>query len=140
MCSVMASLPVRRKSCLLRIRENCPFRKLRRQTQDMSAAASSVIGLYRNNISPPTGRQPISTVYSESLPPLPKCHSAHAADQLQPDVHMEADPPTAGHHQNHQNLQNLQNLQNHQNLQNRAEDSMELDGIIDPETGESAQG
>ncbi|CAK6979513.1 hypothetical protein E3U43_020454 [Scomber scombrus] len=129
----MESLPVRRKSCLLRIRENCPFRKLRKQTYDVSAAASSAIGSYWNHINHPTNLQPISTVYSEPLPPLPRCQSDCSANQSKPDVHME-EPPAAG------NLQHLQNQQNQQNQQNRAdEDCMELDNAIDPETGERAQ-
>lgn len=114
----MESLPVRRKSCLLRIRENCPFRKLRRQTYDVSAANSSPIGSYCNNIGPPTSNQPISTVYSQPLPPPSRC----SPDQSEAvaDVHMEEE--------------------NQQNPESRAEDCMDLDDDVDPETGERAQG
>lgn len=73
----MESVPVRRKSCLLRLRDNWPFRKLRRQTYD---------------------------------------------------VHMDEDPPAA------------ENQQNQENPESRAEDCMDLDDDVDPETGERAQG
>ncbi|TMS01625.1 hypothetical protein E3U43_020454 [Larimichthys crocea] len=123
----MESLPVRRKSCLLRIRENCPFRKLRRKTYDVSAATSSPIGSYWNTTGPPTIEQPIRTVYSEPLPSLARCQSVCSPNQseLVADVHMEEEPDSQ---------------QNQQNQQNRAEDCMDLDNDVDPETGERAQG
>ncbi|KAM8735022.1 uncharacterized protein AB9X84_023642 isoform 1-T2 [Acanthopagrus schlegelii] len=128
----MESLPVRRKSCLLRLRENCPFRKLRRQTYDVSAATSSPIGSYWDNIDLPTSNQPTSTVYPEPLPPLSSCQRVCSPNQSEAaaDVCMEEDPPAAENQQNPQNQQ----------LENRAEDSMDLDDDVDPETGERAQG
>ncbi|KAM9353232.1 uncharacterized protein ABDE67_005602 [Symphorus nematophorus] len=113
----MASLPVRRTSCLLRLRDNCPFRKLRRRTYDVSAAASSPIGPYWNN----TGNHPIN---SEPLPPVCCPDQSEAAA----DIPIEEDPPAA------------ENQQNQQNPENRADDWMDLDADVDPETGERAQG
>ncbi|KAL7394273.1 hypothetical protein ABVT39_023385 [Epinephelus coioides] len=129
----MESLPVRRKSCLLRLRENCPFRKLRRKTYDVSTASSSPIGSYWNNIDPPTSNQPISTVYSQPLPPPYRC----SPDQPEAaaDVHMEDE-----NQQNQQNQQHQQNHQDQQNPENIVEDFMDLDDGVDPETGERAQG
>ncbi|XP_076594219.1 uncharacterized protein LOC143325176 [Chaetodon auriga] len=125
----MENLPVRRKSCLLRIRENCPFRKLRRQTYDVSAATSSLIGSYWNNIGPATTNQPMSTVYSEPSPPLFRYQSVCSPNQSEvaADVQME-DLPAA------------ENQNDQQNPENRAEDCMDLDDDVDPETGERAQG
>ncbi|GAA6232442.1 involucrin-like [Lates japonicus] len=128
----MESVPVRRKSCLLRLRENCPFRKLRRQTYALSATASAPIGSYWNNVGLPTSNRPISTVCSQPLPPLSGVSPSDQSEAAT-DVHMEEDPPAAGN-------QNLQNLQNQQNPENRAEDFMELNDNVDPETGERAQG
>ncbi|XP_023127410.1 uncharacterized protein LOC111569491 [Amphiprion ocellaris] len=117
----MESLPVRRRSCLLRLRENCPFRNLRRRTYDVSAAASSQTGPNWNNIRLPATNQPISTIYSP--------------DESEASVDMEESPPPVENQQNQQ--QNQQNQQH--NPDNRDEDCMELDDV-DPETGERAQG
>ncbi|XP_076742920.1 uncharacterized protein LOC143419557 isoform X2 [Maylandia zebra] len=82
----MESVPVRRRSCLLRFRERCPFRKLCRRTYDA-------------------------------------------------DTHMEEDLCAAENHQNHQSHQNQQ-----QDAEGKADNHMELDDDVDPETGERAQG
>lgn len=123
-------LPVRRKSCLLRLRENCPFRKLRKQTYDVSSATPPPIGSCWNNIGP-TNHQAMNTVYSEPLPPVSRCKSVSSPDRPEAvDVHMEEDPPAA---------ENPHGPQNPENPENRAEDCMDLDDDVDPETGERAQ-
>ncbi|KAK9514467.1 hypothetical protein VZT92_027932 [Zoarces viviparus] len=111
---------VSRKSCLLRLRETCPFRRLRRQTYDVSSAKPSPIGLYWNNKEgPPTGDQPMSTVYTEPLPPPSRCHSVRS------------------HHQSEAAAGVV--MENQQNPEDTADDFMDLDDDIDPETGERAQ-
>ncbi|KAM9309590.1 uncharacterized protein KZ484_025597 isoform 2-T2 [Pholidichthys leucotaenia] len=119
----MASAPVRRKTCLLRLKENCPIRKLCRRTYDISAGAKpSSSGPDWNPPNPTDGsNQPISTISSEPLPHSSRC----SLNQSQADAHMEEEPPTA---------------ESHQNPENQAEDRMELDNDVDPETGERAQG
>ncbi|XP_078143356.1 uncharacterized protein LOC144541935 [Centroberyx gerrardi] len=126
----METLPVRRKaSCLLRIRENCPFRRLRRNKYDVSAA-SSAIGPYWSDLSPSANNQPVSTVYSEPLPPLPTYQNVYIPHQSQVAIviHMDLDSAAA-------DRSNLPNPQHR-----HTEDSMELDSGVDPETGERAQG
>ncbi|TDG95874.1 hypothetical protein EPR50_G00244380 [Perca flavescens] len=147
--------PVSRTSCLLRLRENCPIRKLLRRTYDVSAANSSPIGSYWNNVAPPTCSQPI-TERSQPLPHPSCCQRVSSPDQSEAaaDVPMEEETQQNQNQQNqtqqNQETQQNQTQQNQETQQNqnqtqgnpedRAEDCMDLDEEVDPETGEKAQG
>ncbi|KAM4600323.1 uncharacterized protein ACJ7VT_020266 [Polymixia lowei] len=135
----MATITARRKhnTCLLRIREHCPFRKLRRNRYDVSAA-SSVWGDLRETSIPPANNQPISTIYSEP-PPVPTYQNIYIPHQSQGAVAVQMDLDSAPC------SSMLSNLQPGTQQQHRAptaprEASMELDSEVDPETGERAQG
>ncbi|XP_076742918.1 uncharacterized protein LOC143419557 isoform X1 [Maylandia zebra] len=127
----MESVPVRRRSCLLRFRERCPFRKLCRRTYDISAADSSPIDLPWNDVRFSSTKQPMLQMF----PHLARCQSFSPPDQSDADTHMEEDLCAAENHQNHQSHQNQQ-----QDAEGKADNHMELDDDVDPETGERAQG
>ncbi|KAF1388598.1 hypothetical protein PFLUV_G00091960 [Perca fluviatilis] len=144
--------PVSRTSCLLRLRENCPIRKLLRRTYDVSAANSSPIGSYWNNVAPPTSSQPI-TERSQPLPHPSCCQRVSSPDQSEAaaDVPMEEETQQNHNHtqqnqtqgnqnQTQQNQNQTHGNQNQANPEDRMEDCMDLDEDVDPETGEKAQG
>ncbi|XP_078101677.1 uncharacterized protein LOC144514423 isoform X2 [Sander vitreus] len=105
--------PVRRKSCLLRLRGNCPFRKLLRRTYDVSAANSSPIGSYWNSVAPPTGSQPI-TQRSQPLPHPCCCQRVSSPDQSEAaaDVPMEEETQQNQNQTQHNQTQHNQTQQN----------------------------
>ncbi|XP_031167189.1 TPR-containing protein DDB_G0280363-like isoform X1 [Sander lucioperca] len=107
--------PVRRKSCL-RLRGNCPIRKLLRRTYDVSAANSSPIGSYWNYVAPPTGSQPI-TERSQPLPHPCCCQRVSSSDQSEAaaDVPMEETQQNQTHNQTQQTQQNQTHNQTQQN-------------------------
>ncbi|XP_036827821.1 uncharacterized protein LOC118946878 [Oncorhynchus mykiss] len=155
----MAAAPARRKhgACLLRIKENCPLRKFRKnRCYDVTATSSAGGGVCWGDFSKhpisasKTG--PINTIYVEPLPP--SYQSIHRPHQSQDPIAVDMEvvrpqapitgvmslPPSSVLAPGPL-VPNLQPAYQHRRLPSAAssEASMELDSGVDPETGERAQ-
>ncbi|XP_031167190.1 TPR-containing protein DDB_G0280363-like isoform X2 [Sander lucioperca] len=111
--------PVRRKSCL-RLRGNCPIRKLLRRTYDVPMEETQ-----QNQ----THNQTQQTQQNQT-------HNQTQQNQTHNQTHNQ----TQGN-QTQQTQQNqTQQTQTQGNPEARAVDFMDLDDDVDPETGEKSQG
>lgn len=145
----MTSSPERRKhgACLLRIRESCPFRKLKKNKCGVSSISEAVAR--RWGCSPAT--VPLLANPAEGYPQAqcvqPYFHLHHQQHQDHSAMDAEAAPSIAGtaFSSSHRpytgpvpSATNLISL--HQSSLSACDNSMELDNCVDPETGERAQG
>ncbi|KTG36129.1 hypothetical protein cypCar_00002533 [Cyprinus carpio] len=133
-------------ACLFRVRENCPFRKLRRNVRkDSRSALVPTGGQWRTLESPPQagasgsdcGINRAVSVETFSRPPQSDSHLQEEFSAMDTDM----DPPTGSGYTisdvpGHSNL----TLINQQCRLSSSDTIMDLDSGVDPETGERAQG
>ncbi|KAJ7985473.1 hypothetical protein DPEC_G00352390 [Dallia pectoralis] len=151
----MATAPARRKhgACLLRIRENCPFRKLRKNRgYDLTPSTSACDGAcWRDfsELSTSTNR-PISTFVDPPTPSYQSVLPSQSQDPMAMDTEVIRLPSPAmdvtsltasGLLPPGPPVPNLQAAGQHRDVPTAppSELRMELDSGVDPETGERAQ-
>lgn len=131
-------------ACLFRVRENCPFRKLRRNVCNESRSTLVPTGgQWRALETPPRagasgsdcGINTAVSVETFSRPPQSDSHLQEEFSAMDTDM----DPPTGSGHPV-SDAPGRSNLSLQQCRLSSCDTVMDLDSGVDPETGERAQG
>ncbi|KAK9961041.1 hypothetical protein ABG768_008859 [Culter alburnus] len=130
-------------ACLFRVRENCPFRRLRRNMcNDSRSTLVPTAGQWRTCETPPQAGPSVSDsnravdVETFSRPPQ---SASHLQELSAMDTDM--DPPTGSSYTVSDDPEPSNfSLINHQCRLSSNNTIMDLDSGVDPETGERAQG
>ncbi|KAL7874227.1 hypothetical protein SRHO_G00051970 [Serrasalmus rhombeus] len=141
----MSSSTGRRKhsACMLRIRESCPLRKLRKNKCSVSSSSEAAGRRWGNS------KASVSAVAKcETFPQTLSAQAFFHQQQQGEHTDMEAeaapciaDPSFSSLSASAYSAPSASNLMKlHQNSLSTSDPSMELDNGVDPETGERAQG
>ncbi|KAF4103090.1 hypothetical protein G5714_015973 [Onychostoma macrolepis] len=131
-------------ACLFRVRESCPFRKLRRNVcNDSRSTLVPTGGQLRALETPPRAGSSgsdcgINTAVSVETFSRPPQSDSHLQEEFS-DMDTDMDPPTGSGHAV-SDAPECSNLSLQQCRLSSSDTVMDLDSGVDPETGERAQG
>ncbi|KAL6488513.1 hypothetical protein MHYP_G00022540 [Metynnis hypsauchen] len=144
----MSSSSGRRKhsACMLRIRESCPFRKLRKNKCSVSSSSEAAGRRWGNSQASVSAVAKCAETFPQTLSVQAFFHQQQQQQGGHTDMEAEAapciaDPAFSSLSASAYSAPSASNLMKlHQNSLSTSDPSMELDSGVDPETGERAQG